>query len=250
MAAKPHHCRWCDGFKFGKRSYKFVAFHEAENLLEKKKPFVLMRHDVDMDLEAALQLAKLESKLGIFSTYFFLLRTEHYNVFSKEGSKIVSDILKLGHHLGLHLDCAQYPQNLSFKEMSKVCSKEAEMLEEWFHKPVLIVSYHRPDIKVLSGNPKVSSPRKHTYIHLYNKKIKYFSDSNGKWKLGSPVESEEFKNRFPLHILVHPIWWNQNSTSAYETLLKLVQKKNDALERSIARNCRVYSIGYLAKNLK
>ncbi len=236
--------------KLKNKGYAFVAFHEAENLLKKKKPFVLMRHDIDMDLEAALKLAKLEAKSKVFSTYFFLLRTEHYNVFSKEGSEIISNIVKLGHHLGLHLDCAQYPRNLSIKDMSKACNKEAEMLEEWFDKPVTIVSYHKPDARVLSGNPNASYPRKHTYMPIFNKKIKYFSDSKGKWKFGNPIESEEFKQGIPLHILIHPIWWNENSISAYETLLKFVQKKNDSLERSIARNCSVYSVGYLAKHLK
>ncbi|MDP3766300.1 MAG: UDP-N-acetylglucosamine 2-epimerase (non-hydrolyzing) [Nanoarchaeota archaeon] len=236
--------------KLKSKGYKFAAFHEAEGMLEKKKPFVLMRHDVDMDLEAALQLARLEAKLGAISTYFFLIRTEHYNVFSKEGSEIISGILKLGHHLGLHLDCAQYPKNLSIKEISKACSKEAEMLEGWFGKPVRIVSYHRPDDKVLSGNQNVSSPRKHTYMPIYNKKIKYFSDSNGKWKFGLPAESDEFKQGLPLHILVHPVWWNENSVSGYETLLRLVQKKNDALEHSIAKNCSIYRVGYLGKHIK
>lgn len=232
--------------KLKSKGYKFAAFHEAENLLEKKKPFVLMRHDVDMDLDAALRLAKLEAKSKVFSTYFFLIRTEHYNAFSKEGSEIISSILKSGHHLGLHMDCGQYPKNLSINEMSKECNKEAEMLEEWFGKPVRIVSYHRPDDRALSGNPNASYPRKHTYMHIFNKQIKYFSDSKGKWKFGSPTESEDFKKSLPLHILAHPVWWNENSASAYETLLRLVQKKNGALERSIAKNCGVYRVGDMA----
>lgn len=232
--------------KLKRNGYKFAAFHEAENLLEKKTPFVLMRHDVDMDLEAALRLAKIEAKSKVFSTYFFLLRTEHYNIFSKEGSEIISNILKLGHHLGLHLDCAQYSSSLIIKDLSKACNKEAELLEEWFGRHVRIVSYHRPNVRVLSGTASVSSPRKHTYMPLYNKKIKYFSDSKGKWEFGSPLESKEFKQGLPLHILVHPVWWNENPASAYETLLRLVQKKNDSLERSIAKNCSVYRVGNLA----
>ncbi|MFC2016750.1 non-hydrolyzing UDP-N-acetylglucosamine 2-epimerase, partial [Chloroflexota bacterium] len=136
------------------KGYKFAAFTAAEELLETKKPFVLMRHDIDMDLESALDLARIEAKLGIKATYFFLVRTEHYNIFSEHGSKIVSEILKFGHNLGLHFDCASY-HDLSVRDMIKECSKEAGILENWFGRKVSIISYHRPDAKVLSGDAKI-----------------------------------------------------------------------------------------------
>lgn len=232
--------------KLKNNNYTFASFKDAKKLLQKNKPFVLMRHDVDMSLKDALEIAKIEAKLDIKSTYFFLLRTIHYNIFSEEDSSIVSKILNFGHDLGLHLDVGSYP-SLSAGDMAIACNKEAEILENWFGKKVSIISFHRPDKKVLQGSPELSKPKDHTYMSLYNKKIKYFSDSKGKWKFGNPLDSREFKQKKPLHILTHPIWWNKHSLSAYETLLKLVQKKNDELEKSIAKNCEVYNVGFLKK---
>ncbi len=92
-----------DGFR--ESGYRFSAFPETQALLETNSSFVLLRHDIDMSLEAALRLAELEARIGVIATYFFLVRTDHYNVFSRTGSQIVNRIVGLGHHLGSHFDC-------------------------------------------------------------------------------------------------------------------------------------------------
>src|SRR5579884_2125901 len=87
--------------------YRFGAFAEAPARFEADAPpVVLMRHDIDFDLSAARRMAELEAEEGVRATYFFLLRTEHYNLLSRDGSSEVLRILELGHHLGLHFDCA------------------------------------------------------------------------------------------------------------------------------------------------
>lgn len=220
--------------------YIFGRFGEAEVLLREKAPFALMRHDVDMDLGLALKMAKIEANAGISSTFFFLLRTDHYNIFSKDGSKNVNDILKLGHDIGLHFDCASYPENADKDELSKACSRESEMLENWFSMPIKIISFHRPNNAVLGGDPDLSFPRKHAYMPLYTKDMKYVSDSTGKWRYGFPTKIEEFKSRRPLHILTHPIWWKENSLSEHEALDNWINKKSSELKISLAANCSVF----------
>ncbi|MGH3144624.1 MAG: hypothetical protein ACRDTR_02370, partial [Rubrobacter sp.] len=163
-----------------------------------------------------------------------------YNVFSKDGSDIVSQILDLGHHLGLHFDCAAYPASLAVEDLARACSHEVGMLEHWFGKPVSTVSYHRPDARVLAGDPAISAPLPHTYMDLFRNRIRYVSDSAGRWGSGSPTTSDEFGSGLPLHVLVHPIWWTEQPVSAYETLLQLVDQKTELLERSIAQNCKVF----------
>jgi hypothetical protein len=223
-----------------KRDYQFASFAEVERLLETGRPFVLMRHDIDMSLEAALRMARQEADLGVRSTYFFLVRTDNYNVFSKDGSDTIHRILDLGHHLGLHFDCASYSARVPPGVLARACALEAGMLEQWFGKPVSIVSYHRPDARVLTGDPALSAPLPHTYMGLFRNRIRYLSDSGGRWGNGSPTASAEFSRGLPLHVLVHPIWWMEQPTSAYETLLQLVDQKTRSLERSIAQNCKVF----------
>ena len=222
------------------RGYQFSSFAEAETQLDVDRPFVLMRHDIDMSLQAALRMARQESDFGVQSTYFFLVRTDNYNVFSEDGSNTVREILDLGHHLGLHFDCASYPVGFATNDLARSCAQEVGMLEHWFSKPVSIVSYHRPDARVLTGDPAISAPLPHTYMGLFRDRIRYISDSGGRWVDGSPTTSVEFSRGLPLHILIHPVWWTEQPTSAYETLLQLVDQKTEYLERSIAQNCKVF----------
>jgi hypothetical protein len=51
-----------------------------------------MQLDVDMSLEAVLRMALLETELDVHSTYFIRIRTDHYNVFSKDERGAVSQI--------------------------------------------------------------------------------------------------------------------------------------------------------------
>ena len=79
-----------------KKTHKILTFGNSSD------KDVILRHDVDASLEAALKMAELENKINVSSTYFILLSSEFYNPFTLESSKIIKKILKLGHKLGLH----------------------------------------------------------------------------------------------------------------------------------------------------
>ena len=52
------------------KSYEFrKIFDDIEKHTNKKQ--VILRHDVDVSIEAALELSSLENKLEVSSTYFF-----------------------------------------------------------------------------------------------------------------------------------------------------------------------------------
>ncbi len=225
--------------------YRFITFLEAASALKTEQPFVLMRHDIDFDLNKALKMAELEASLNVAATYFFLLRTTHYNMFSREGTAAVMRILSLGHHLGLHFDCASYSQDSqdSVEQLCTAASREAAMLEQWFDRPVGVVSYHRPNARVLNGNPALSAPRPHTYQSLFTGPIWYCSDSRGRWRANPPDKSDAFREKRPMHLLVHPIWWNEEPIAPYETLLRYIDASKDALEKTTAANCTVYQVG-------
>jgi UDP-GlcNAc3NAcA epimerase len=229
--------------------YRFLGFPEAEATLAEGSPFALLRHDVDIDLEPALHLAEIEAAAGVRATYFFLVRTETYNVFSAAGSETVLRILGLGHRLGLHFDCAAYPENSSVDDLATACRRESAILEEWFGQPVSVVSYHRPSRLVLTGDAALSAPRPHTYQRLFTGPIHYLSDSRGIWSRGGPIESEAFRQRRPLHILVHPIWWNDRPVSPFEVLERYSDRRRDRLKTELARNCSVYRTGLMKESL-
>ncbi len=224
----------------GERNYVFSTFSQAEELLQYRRPFVLLRHDIDFDLECALKMAEIEASVSIQSTYFFMIRTEHYNVFSEAGTDLINRILALGHHLGLHFDCAAYPQNVTRQDLAKACQTEAMLLQNWFDRDVEIVSYHRPNAQVMTGDPKLSAPLPHTYMKMYTKEIQYCSDSQGVWRFGDPLSGEAYRQREPMHLLVHPIWWHDKAQTPLETLQQFCDTKSKHLTLSVAKNCKVY----------
>lgn len=219
--------------------YSFTTFQEGKKMTgETTRPLVLMRHDIDMDLEAALKMASLENKLGVSATYFFMVRCPLYNVFSSQGAKQVNDILAYGHHLGLHFDCALY-EDISIGNLNDYILKECRLLEDFFNRPAEAVSFHRPGPLELSGIELERWPN--TYEKIFSTRFKYFSDSRGVWAYGHPLDSEAFNKRENLHIAIHPIWWTAAPMSPYESLVELVQRIGRRSEQYISENCQVWN---------
>src|SRR5688572_28789613 len=125
------------------RDYQFATFPESEALLESGRPFALMRHDIDFDLTAAARIAEIEAEEGVAASYFVLLRTDLYNLFSAESTAAVRRILDLGHQLGLHFDCAAYSAESTTQDLAEASDLEASILERWFGRKIDVISYHR-----------------------------------------------------------------------------------------------------------
>ncbi|MBI3958113.1 MAG: hypothetical protein HY328_04830 [Chloroflexi bacterium] len=219
--------------------YTPAAFADGERLLEKEDRFVLLRHDIDFDLSAALTMARMEAEMGVFSTWFVLLRTEHYNLFSAEGSALIKEILGMGHRLGLHFDCAVYP-GAPLEELNAGCGREARVLEDWFGVDAPVVSIHRPPAFVIGNAESLTAPRLHTYLPLFTRRIHYLAESRGMWRYGEPLESAAFLAGKPLHLLIHPIWWGERAATPVQTLYDFIDRRHRHLEASVAANSTVY----------
>ena len=82
--------------------YRF-AFFEGEP----RDGDLILRHDVDLSLDAALRMAELEADAGAAATYFLMTRSIFYNLGSHEGERALGRLRELGHRVGLH---AVYPR--------------------------------------------------------------------------------------------------------------------------------------------
>lgn len=221
-----------------REAYHFTTLSEGKKIAGVDRPLVIMRHDIDMDLEAALRLSRLEKDLGIYATYFFMVRCPLYNVFSGHGAEQVKQILAAGHHFGLHFDCALY-QDITIDKLNDYISRECELLEHFFEHPVGAVSFHRPGRLELSGLELERWPN--AYERVFLEKFEYFSDSRGNWARGNPLESEVFLKRKKLHIAIHPIWWTAVPKTPYESLVGLMQRIGRRTEQYISENCQVWN---------
>lgn len=165
---------------------------------------LILRHDIDMSMEAAVGVARPEHQMGIKAHYFVLLRTEFYNLCSPYDWPRLQEIARLGHNIGLHFDASLYPQELDVLEEN--VARECEILQTILEQPVTAINFHRPAQSLL-GLERNLAGRTHAYQPRYFSEIAYCSDSQGAFRYGHPHNHEAFLNRRSMQLVTHPIWW-------------------------------------------
>ena len=164
---------------------------------------LLLRHDVDLSLDAALALAELEAEAGAQATYFLMTRSVFYNLASHEGERALARLRELGHRVGLH---AVYPKL---------------DLDERFDR---VVAWHNPDPDFmrdpLDGAVNVMQ---HPYFDLDH----YRSDSNQHWRSGCPHEDLAASSFEWLQLLTHPEIWTYPGATMRETMLSMLDGERD-----------------------
>lgn len=183
---------------------------------------VILRHDIDMDISSAVRIACLEQEERVTSTFFVLLTSDFYNVFSKENSKRLQRILECGHAVGLHFDPARYPETDGNAEaLKQKITAEARLLETVVGRDVRAFSMHRPGKGAAGGGleiPGMADSYGKEFFHGF----KYLSDSRKHWR--EPVDGIVASGRFPrLHILTHPFWYSDMDKDMYTSLNEFVK---------------------------
>jgi hypothetical protein len=155
---------------------------------------LILRHDVDLSLEAALAVAEVEAAEGAWSTWFLMTRSVFYNLASPEGELAIEQLRELGHRVAHH---AVYPH---------------VDLDERFDP---VVAWHNPDPEYMQapieGAVNAMAPPFFDPEH-------YRSDSNQHWRHGCPHE-ELAAGRFEwLQLLTHPEIWAFDGSTMRESM--------------------------------
>lgn len=186
---------------------------------------VILRHDIDNDIGKAVRMARMERIGGATSTYFVLLTSPFYNVFSKESSDGLKRIIAEGHTVGLHFDEARYLDIAGDAEAIKErILEEADLLGRVVGSKVDVVSMHRPSRFVLEGDIQIPGMI-NSYGQTYFKEFKYLSDSRMRWRepIDEIIESEEHER---LHILTHAFGYHETEKDIRETVLSFINSGN------------------------
>ena len=166
---------------------------------------LLLRHDVDLSLEAAVELARLEHEQGAQATYFLMTESVFYNLDSQLGRDTLSALRDLGHAVGLH---AVYPRAVHDERFDAV------------------VAWHNPDPEYVSepvdGLVNVMEPPWFT-------PGKYRSDSNQHWRDGCPHDELRAGAFEWLQLLVHPEIWVYPGATMGESMRAMAAAKQDEL---------------------
>tara|TARA_B110000046_G_scaffold161764_1_gene175626 strand:+ start:69 stop:806 length:738 start_codon:yes stop_codon:yes gene_type:complete len=200
-----------------KNKYEFVFFNTNSTQEFQCK----LRHDVDVNIQLALEMAILEASLGVHSTYFMMLRSPVYNLFSRENDKAIREIIRLGHQIGLHYDEGFYPKA---KSLQTLVDSEVKIISEIFESEIEVVSFHQPSSEIISGIKTISN-FKNTYSLADMNNFHYLSDSNKVWK-ENPLDCFEHKTYSKIQLLIHPIWWMAEIEKSTERLWSEALIKN------------------------
>lgn len=192
--------------------------------------FVIMRHDVDRKPENALVMAKIESEMGIESTYYFRMKKD---VFDPE---IIKKIAEMGHEIGYHYEVLDKANGdygraiklfedelMSFREIYdvKTVCMHGNPLSKWVNRD-LWNQYDFRDFGII-GEP---------YLSIDYDSVQYFTDTGRKWNSQFNVKDSITSNHnlkvrgtddiiklaengdsSQLCILTHPNRWNSNFAS-------------------------------------
>ena len=228
--------RFCDFFENSKIKLKYQ---------NSKDKFCLLRHDIDFDLQNALNIAKIEAKKKVFSTFTILLGSEYYNPFEKENRKIISKILKLGHEIGLHFDVSLYKIS-NEKELEFYLKIEKSILENLINSKIVMFSFHNTNNFTMKCRNESYANLINSYSNNIQLNIDYVSDSNGYWRFRSWDEILKNKKKF-IQILTHPVWWNKNNElKPFETVCNTILKRS---RKNILNYCNNFSLNSERKNI-
>lgn len=200
---------------------------------------LIIRHDVDFSLTAALSMAKLEAAASITSTYFILLRTEFYNAMSAEGFDALDRIAALGHSIGLHFDAALYARDGNV--LDAAIARECGLLEYIVGKSVKVMSFHRPAPELV-GEADEWAGRLNAYGPRFVRDMGYCSDSRGAWHNGAPLDHPAVQQGRALQLLVHPFWWQLPALSPEERLQRFLAERSGFLDKELVRHCTVHRV--------
>lgn len=184
--------------------YSFVTFRDIETEAEQDRRACLVRHDVDVSLQFALRMARAEAGWGVAATYFVMLRSPAYNLFSRAGTTALRDIVSLGHEIGIHFD-GQHP-SVEDARLLEMIAQEAALVESVGGTSVHAVSFHQPSPEILDRQIKVPG-----LINTYNREDlagwHYVSDSNRYWRGQDPWQMLSSGSPKKIQLLIHPMWW-------------------------------------------
>ena len=182
-----HYRELLDAAKAG--GYRFARFDH-----EPQPGDLFLRHDVDLSLEAALEVAQLEAERGAHSTYFLMTESVFYNLDSALGREAVRGLRELGHAVGLH---AVHPR------------------AERDNRFDAVVAWHNPDPEYvhepIDGVVNVMQAPWFT-------KGRYRSDSNQHWREGCPHDDLRAGAFEWLQLLTHPEIWVYRGDTMRETM--------------------------------
>jgi len=196
-----------------------------------EKNFILFRHDVDISLNRALVLARVDAEFGIRSTFFINPLGDFYSVFETTQRRILFEIVDLGHDIGLHFDTSRHKIS-GQEDFERGLSFESGVLTRAVREPVAF-SFHNPSKQDLEFENESYTGLVNAYSGKIMASVEYASDSNGYWR-HKPINEVlvESARKTPVQILTHPEWWQDTHLAPRSRVARSVFGRAQAVLKS------------------
>ena len=239
--AVPHHARhvhsaiqlskYREHLRLARRlGYSVVGYDEVATTPK----CLILRHDIDIDLHCAVEMARVEHEEGVAATYFLMLHNELYNVASDSSRVLVHELADLGHTVGLHFD-PTYWSVATRDELHEYVRLEVGWLSKIAERPIKYVSFHQPTTFILDDDFEDD-----LFVSVYNRRftkdLRYIADSMGGWREEAIDELLRSGRSSKIQFLSHPaLWCNEQHSLLQDRLSAVVQKQTQRQPSLLAR---------------
>jgi len=201
----------------------FIQFSEKREL-PPDKVIVILRHDVDDSPDSAAEISRMENRDNITSTYYIRTRGS-YDPLSLKMSNWIKWLNQNGFEVGLHYEdlyianydfaeaVRQFKMDLQkLREISKVitvCShgNEKAAMQKYVNYEIFKQNYTTLEENSLVGEAYLTVDK---YVKQLELRMKYLSDSGGKWQPFLEVLTNATGEEV-IYFLLHPEWWHKYS---------------------------------------
>ena len=178
---------------------------------------IILRHDVDWDINPAYNLAMIENEYDIRSTFYIMTTANTYNPMTIENRTMLKEMSDLGFEIGLHFDPLIYGE-ISKDELAVRVEEEAGVLSSITNEEVRSISLHNPSVHnnyiLFEG-----------YMNAYDKRIfapdRYISDSRMIFSKDIIKFLEKAKTS-TIQVLLHPLHYSKEGKDYSELFPQFV----------------------------
>lgn len=211
--------------------------------------FVILRHDVEVSVDKAVDLARIECEMDIRSTYFFQVRSGGYNILAAENIRKIQSIQSMGHDIGLHFHMDRDAPPMPIEYYQANIQKDRSLMETFLNIGIQAFSIHRPSPFVLECE-LCADGMVNTYDPLFfaysrdpetirdNAELPlYLADSEHAWKYGYP-DRQTIQDRRRVQILMHPYSWSEQGFGREDNFRDILDSKHREMLEFLRRENR------------
>jgi len=198
---------------------------------DQARPRLILRIDVDYDLNWAARLAEINDQLSIQATFFIQVSSPLYNVLCLDNRGALDRIVNADQHIGLH-----YFHDGGDLDVHRL-KHEFSVLHHLVPTIENFVAWHNPngDISLLNREAE-----REGFVSVYSDEFftleKYVSDSNGRNDASGIRKFVSRCNASSVQILLHPFNWVLGGKNEIQIIEQCFNEKSNQLFIAFSQN--------------